>query len=91
MMQKNLPSGPVDDAEKFAQWMLSDFDHDNQTVMIAPASGFYSTKGLGKKEARIAYVLNIDDLKNAMETLEQALINYPGRVVEEKEVSSAKK
>jgi aspartate aminotransferase len=82
---------PVDDSEKFAQWMLSEFDHNNQTVMIAPASGFYSTKGLGKNEARIAYVLNIDDLKNAMETLEQALLNYPGRIVEESTVSSERK
>jgi aspartate aminotransferase len=73
---------PVDDADKFAQWMLSDFEHENQTVMIAPASGFYSTPGLGKKEARIAYVLNIEDLKKAMETLEEALKAYPGRVVE---------
>jgi aspartate aminotransferase len=51
--------------------------------MIAPASGFYSTPGLGKDEARIAYVLNIEDLKNAMETLEQALREYPGRTVEQ--------
>lgn len=74
---------PVDDSDKFAQWMLSDFEHNNQTVMIAPASGFYSTKGLGKQEARIAYVLNIEDLKKAMETLEAALKAYPGRTVEQ--------
>ena len=74
---------PVDDSERFAQWMLSDFHYNNQTVMIAPASGFYSTPGLGKDEARIAYVLNIEDLKNAMETLEQALREYPGRTVEQ--------
>ncbi len=74
---------PVDDSERFAQWMLSDFHYNNQTVMIAPASGFYSTPGLGKDEARIAYVLNIEDLKNAMETLEQALKEYPGRTVEQ--------
>ena len=74
---------PVDDADKFAQWMLSDFDYENQTVMIAPASGFYSTPGLGKQEARIAYVLNIEDLKKAMKTIEEALKAYPGRTVEQ--------
>jgi aspartate aminotransferase len=71
---------PVDDADKFAQWLLEDFEYDNQTVMIAPASGFYSTPGSGKNEVRIAYVLKIDDLKNAMMILEEALKVYPGRV-----------
>jgi len=70
---------PVDDAEKFSQWILSDFEYMNQTVMMAPASGFYSTPGLGKQEVRIAYVLNIEDLKKAMETLAVALKTYPGR------------
>lgn len=70
---------PVDDSDKFAQWLLEEFEHKNQTVMLAPASGFYATPGLGKNEVRIAYVLKIDDLKNAMETLEQALLKYPGR------------
>jgi aspartate aminotransferase len=70
---------PVDDADKFAQWLLEDFEYKNQTVMVAPASGFYSTPGLGKNEVRIAYVLKIDDLKNAMETLAEALKVYPGR------------
>jgi len=70
---------PVDDSDKFAQWLLEEFEYNNQTVMIAPASGFYSTPGLGKNEARIAYVLNIDDLSNAMETLAEALKVYPGR------------
>jgi aspartate aminotransferase len=70
---------PVDDADKFAQWLLEEFDYKNQTVMVAPASGFYSTPGLGKDEVRIAYVLNIDDLRNAMETLAEALKVYPGR------------
>ena len=69
---------PVDDADKFAQWLLEDFSFENQTVMVAPASGFYSTPGLGKNEVRIAYVLKIDDLKNAMRTLEEALKVYPG-------------
>lgn len=71
---------PVDDSDKFAQWLLEEFGYMNQTVMVAPASGFYSTRGLGKNEVRIAYVLNIEDLKNAMETLAEALRVYPGRV-----------
>ena len=71
---------PVDDADKFAQWLLEEFEYNNQTVMVAPASGFYSTPGSGKNEVRIAYVLKIDDLKNAMETLAEALKVYPGRV-----------
>ena len=71
---------PVDDADKFAQWMLEEFEFNNQTVMIAPASGFYSTPGYGRNEVRIAYVLKIDDLKNAVEILEKALKVYPGRV-----------
>ncbi|MFW5944292.1 MAG: pyridoxal phosphate-dependent aminotransferase [Bacteroidota bacterium] len=74
---------PVDDTERFAQWMLSDFHHKNQTVMIAPASGFYSSPGQGEDEARIAYVLKIEDLKNAMETLEEALKAYPGKTVQQ--------
>jgi aspartate aminotransferase len=82
---------PVDDAEKFAQWMLSDFEYENQTVMIAPAAGFYSTPGLGKNEARIAYVLKIDDLKKAMKTLEEALKAYPGRTVEQEASEAGRK
>ncbi len=69
---------PVDDADKFAQWLLEDFEYKNQTVMVAPASGFYSTPGSGKNEVRIAYVLKIEDLKNAMEILTEALKIYPG-------------
>jgi aspartate aminotransferase len=71
---------PVDDSDKFAQWLLEEFEYNNQTVMVAPASGFYSTPGSGKNEVRIAYVLNIDDLKNAMMILAEALKVYPGRV-----------
>jgi len=82
---------PVDDAEKFAQWMLSDFEYENQSVMIAPAAGFYSTPGLGRNEARIAYVLNIEDLKKAMKTLEEALKAYPGRTVEQEATATGKK
>jgi len=70
---------PVDDSDKFAQWLLEEFEYRNQTVMVAPASGFYSTPGYGKDEVRIAYVLKIDDLKNAMEVLAEALKVYPGR------------
>jgi aspartate aminotransferase len=72
---------PVDDADKFAQWLLQEFEYRNQTVMVAPASGFYSTPGCGKDEVRIAYVLKIDDLKNAIETLAEALKVYPGRIL----------
>ena len=71
---------PVDDSDKFAQWLLEKFEYKKQTVMVAPATGFYSTPGSGKNEVRIAYVLNIDDLKNVMETLAEALKVYPGRV-----------
>jgi aspartate aminotransferase len=69
---------PVDDSDKFAQWLLEEFEYNNQTVMLAPASGFYSTPGYGKNEVRIAYVLKIDDLKNAMMVLAEALKVYPG-------------
>jgi aspartate aminotransferase len=69
---------PVDDSDKFAQWLLEDFEYENQTVMVAPATGFYFTPGLGKNEVRIAYVLKIDDLKMAMKVLEEALKVYPG-------------
>ena len=72
---------PVDDAEFFAQWMLETFDYNGRTVMIAPAAGFYATEGLGKKEVRIAYVLNTEDLKNAVEVLKHALEAYPGRTI----------
>lgn len=72
---------PVDDADVFAEWILSEFEHENQTVMMAPASGFYSTPGLGKQEVRIAYVLKKEDLEKAMETLAMALKAYPGRTM----------
>lgn len=73
---------PVDDAEKFCQWMLEEFSHDGATVMMAPAAGFYATPGLGKDEVRIAYVLNADELKKAVVCLQEALKVYPGRTVE---------
>jgi aspartate aminotransferase len=70
---------PVDDADRFAQWLLSDFSHEGQTVMLAPASGFYSNPELGRQQVRIAYVLKKDDLAHAMECLDKALQKYPGR------------
>ena len=67
---------PVDDCDQFCQWLLEDFSFNNSTVMLAPASGFYSTKGRGINEARIAYVLNCEDLNNAMDCLEQGIQQY---------------
>lgn len=72
---------PIDDADKFCQWILESFSHKGKTVMMAPATGFYSTKGFGKNEVRIAYVLNKEDLKAAMVCLDEALKVYPGRTV----------
>lgn len=71
---------PIDNADKFCQWMLESFSHNNQTVMMAPATGFYSTPGAGLNEVRMAYVLNNDDLNKAMECLAEGLKRYPGRV-----------
>jgi aspartate aminotransferase len=70
---------PVDDSEKFCQWMLEDFQHEGATVMMAPAGGFYATPGLGKDEVRIAYVLNTDDLAKAVACLKAGLQAYPGK------------
>ena len=70
---------PVDDAEKFATWLLSDFDHNGETVMLAPANGFYATPGKGVDEVRIAFVLNLESMKRAMDILRVALEKYPGR------------
>jgi aspartate aminotransferase len=67
---------PIDDADKFCQWLLESFSYQNQTIMLAPATGFYSTPGSGKNEVRIAYVLNLEALNNAMICLEKALIEY---------------
>ena len=71
---------PVDNAEKFAQWLLEEFDFNNETLMVAPAAGFYSTKGEGYNQVRIAYVLNQESLQNAINCLEEALKLYPGRI-----------
>ncbi|MFI5162669.1 MAG: pyridoxal phosphate-dependent aminotransferase [Sphingobacteriales bacterium] len=72
---------PIDNSDRFCQWMLESFSHENQTVMMAPATGFYSTKGAGLNEIRMAYVLNSDDLEKAMICLDEALKVYPGRKV----------
>lgn len=72
---------PIDSSDKFCQWLLEDFNHNGQTVMMAPATGFYSTPGAGTDEVRIAYVLNKQALKNAMECLDAALKVYPGRKI----------
>ncbi len=69
---------PIEDAEDFIIWLLKDFDVDGETVMLAPAEGFYATKGLGRNEARIAYMLNSDELERAMEILEAGLKKYQG-------------
>jgi aspartate aminotransferase len=72
---------PIDDADFFCQWLLESFSHNGKTVMLAPATGFYGTPGLGKNEVRLAYVLNQHDLAEAMDCLEQALEQYPGRTL----------
>ncbi|SMP47980.1 pyridoxal phosphate-dependent aminotransferase [Anoxynatronum buryatiense] len=72
---------PVDDAEKFVIWMLNDFDDQGATVMLAPAEGFYATPGLGRDEARIAYILKENDLEKAMDILQKALKAYPGNTL----------
>ncbi|MFI5138360.1 MAG: pyridoxal phosphate-dependent aminotransferase [Sphingobacteriales bacterium] len=81
---------PVDNADKFCQWILEDFSYNNQTVMMAPASGFYSTPGAGLKEVRIAYVLNIGDIEKAMIVLDEALKAYPGRTVGSRQLADSR-
>jgi aspartate aminotransferase len=70
---------PIDDGDRFCQWLLESFSYQGQTVMLAPASGFYETKGLGKHEVRLAYVINNDDINAAMDCLQEALRVYPGK------------
>ncbi|MFN7585782.1 MAG: pyridoxal phosphate-dependent aminotransferase [Bacteroidota bacterium] len=70
---------PIDDSDLFCQWLLESFSHEGATVMLAPATGFYGTPGLGKQEVRLAYVLNSDSINQAMDCLEKALEVYPGR------------
>jgi aspartate aminotransferase len=72
---------PVDDAENFAQWLLSDFEFENQTLMVAPANGFYSSPDQGKDEVRLAYVLNVEALAKSIKCLAEALKVYPGRKI----------
>ena len=72
---------PVEDTDEFCEWLLTSFRKDNATIMLAPASGFYSTPGLGKNEIRLAYVLNVADINAAMDCLEAALLVYPKRLV----------
>jgi aspartate aminotransferase len=72
---------PVDDTEKFAKWMLESFRIDNETTMVTPAASFYRTPGMGKNHARIAYVLEVDELKKALHILEEGLKAYPGRTL----------
>lgn len=77
---------PVDNSDKFCQWLLEQFSFEGETVMLAPATGFYSKPDIGTDEVRIAYVLNLDSLKKAMKCLEEALKIYPGRVVKSEEI-----
>ena len=76
---------PIDDSDKFCQWLLEDFHHNGATVMLAPATGFYSEEGKkagkGKDEVRISYVLKAEDLHESMKILKVALKQYPGRTV----------
>lgn len=74
-----MASLPVDDADRFSQWLLESWEYEGTTVMVAPGTGFYSTPGLGKNEVRFAYVLNTESIHKAMDCLERALENYPGR------------
>lgn len=74
-----MASLPVDDSDVFCQWLLESFSYEGQTLMLAPAGGFYGTPGLGTKEVRLAYVLNTEDLEKAMDCLEKALEEYPGK------------
>ena len=72
---------PIDDADKFCEWCLNEFEYEGATVFMAPASGFYTTPGMGKNEVRMAYVLNKDELAQALKTLAKALEAYPGRTI----------
>jgi len=71
---------PIDDSDKFCEWCLTDFEYEGETIMMAPASGFYSEEGYGKNEVRIAYAIDKQDLKRAIFLLGKALEQYPGRV-----------
>ncbi|HBL71568.1 MAG TPA: pyridoxal phosphate-dependent aminotransferase, partial [Bacteroidales bacterium] len=72
---------PIDDADRFCAWLLDEFEYEGQTVMIAPASGFYTSPNVGRDEVRLAYVINKEQLAKALEVLRQALAVYPGRTL----------
>jgi aspartate aminotransferase len=72
---------PIDDSDKFCEWLLSTFEYEGQTVMMAPASGFYTNKGVGRNEVRLAYVLQKEELAKALFVLRKALEAYPGRTI----------
>ena len=72
---------PIDDADRFCEWCLREFEHEGQTVFMAPASGFYTSEGVGRNEVRVAYVLNKEDLAKALKVLAEALKVYPGRTI----------
>ena len=82
---------PIDNADKFCQWILEEFSYENQTVMMAPATGFYSTPGAGENEVRMAYVLNNNDIEKAMICLGEALKVYPGRTVDSSQLAVSNK
>src|SRR5436190_4843136 len=82
---------PVDDSDKFCQWLLESFSYNQQTVMLAPATGFYGTPGLGKNEVRLAYVLNRESIAAAMDCLEKALEQYPGKTAVKMSAAVAEK
>ena len=74
---------PIDDSDKFCRWCLEEFEYEGETVMMAPASGFYTTPGAGRNQVRMAYVLKKHDLERALLVLAKALEAYPGRVEDE--------
>ena len=76
-----MASLPIDDSDVFCQWLLESFSHEGETLMLAPATGFYSTPGLGKNEVRLAYVLNVESIHKAMDCLQAALAQYPGKTI----------
>ena len=76
-----LDALPIDDSDIVCQWLLESFDHNGATIMLGPASGFYGTAGLGKNEVRLAYVLNVQSINAAMDCLQKALEQYPGRTI----------
>lgn len=80
---------PIDNSDKFCQWLLEEFSHEGKTIMLAPATGFYSTPGLGVNEVRLAYVLNAEAIGLAMDCLEEALQVYPGRLIIDEKLLTA--